>query len=80
LSEPPKAFAPKTVTVVWDGSGSVRVYADTRELTMVRDVVVDDDGRPNITFRRPETEAEGLLLDEETRQLRDSGFAAIRRS
>lgn len=75
----PKAFAPRTVTVVW-GEGKPRVYAETRELSMVEDVEVGPDGEPTITFRRPNGEAEHLVLDEEIRQLRASGLAAIRRS
>jgi len=80
LSEPPKVFAPRTVTVVWGEGGRARVYADTRELTMVKSVTVSDDGEPNITFRRPKTEQEHLLLDEEMRQVRSSGMATVRRS
>ncbi len=75
----PKAFAPRTVTVVW-GEGKARVYAETKELSMVKDVEVGQDGEPKVTFRKPKTEAEYLILDEEIRQLRASGLASIRRS
>jgi hypothetical protein len=75
----PKAFAPRTVTVVW-GDGAARVYVETRELSMVESVEVDAGGEPKVTFRSPRSESEGLILDEETRHLRSSGLASIRRS